>query len=263
VITGALGVGLLAGMLGGCSQVDRLVGPDAPATPAPPAPATPAPAVPPAVPTADTVRSTGTAVEVDGTVVLHVLAVDGGTQVRADTTDSGTELTLDPGDPSARVDVLLAPPAGATLAPQDDDSVVVLAADGGFLGGAGRPLSGPGAEPTGLTPQPDGALRFGGTGPVTTQVGARAVAGTDWGEREGGRSLAVEPTSWARTAGLAGEVGAWTELVRAVPEADTQVMHDQLTCHALGAPDKRTWNLEPWRPDVGLLMTLAASCNAT
>ncbi len=38
-------------------------------------------------------------------------------------------------------------------------------------------------------------------------------------------------------------------------------MHDQLTCHALGAPDKETWNLEPWRPDVGLLAVLAAACN--
>ena len=31
--------------------------------------------------------------------------------------------------------------------------------------------------------------------------------------------------------------------------------------HALGAPDKDSWNLEPWRPDVGLLATLTARCN--
>ncbi|MBC7292192.1 MAG: DUF2599 domain-containing protein, partial [Actinotalea sp.] len=40
-------------------------------------------------------------------------------------------------------------------------------------------------------------------------------------------------------------------------------MRDQLECHALGAPDKESWNLEPWRPDVGLLATLAARCNPT
>jgi hypothetical protein len=38
-------------------------------------------------------------------------------------------------------------------------------------------------------------------------------------------------------------------------------MHDQLVCHGIGAPDKATWNLEPWRPDVGLLAVLAAGCN--
>jgi hypothetical protein len=40
-------------------------------------------------------------------------------------------------------------------------------------------------------------------------------------------------------------------------------MRDQLACHALGAPDKATWNLEPWRPDVGLLLIMAAGCNPT
>jgi hypothetical protein len=32
-------------------------------------------------------------------------------------------------------------------------------------------------------------------------------------------------------------------------------------CHAVGAPDKSTWNLEPWRPDVGLILTATAQCN--
>jgi hypothetical protein len=165
--------------------------------------------------------------------------------------------------PSASFDVLLAAPAGATLTPQDDDSVVVLADDGTFLGGLGRPRLGPGAEPSRLTPLPDGVVRLTVSGAASVDVGAHALEGAEWGQREGGRSLAVEPTAWARDAGQAGEVGTWTELVRAVPEADTQTMRDQLTCHVLGAPDKATWNLEPWRPDVGLLMTLAASCNAT
>ncbi|WP_414647956.1 DUF2599 domain-containing protein [Cellulomonas sp.] len=40
-------------------------------------------------------------------------------------------------------------------------------------------------------------------------------------------------------------------------------MHDQFLCHALGAADKATWNLEPWRPDVGSMATLMARCNPT
>ncbi len=99
--------------------------------------------------------------------------------------------------------------------------------------------------------------------PLGTTLGTVAVEGTDWGDREGGRSLAVSPTDWARTAGQAGVDVAWAELVAADPEVDTSTMRDQLECHAIGAPDKPTWNLEPWRPDVGLLATMAARCNPT
>lgn len=98
---------------------------------------------------------------------------------------------------------------------------------------------------------------------VVVPLGTRAVRSTDWGEREGGRSLAVDPTAWARTAGQAGQELVWAQLVAAEPEVDTPTMHDQLVCHAVGAPDKATWNLEPWRPDVGLLATMAARCNPT
>ncbi|CPU68017.1 Protein of uncharacterised function (DUF2599) [Mycobacteroides abscessus] len=63
------------------------------------------------------------------------------------------------------------------------------------------------------------------------------------------------------TAGTATAGSAGTQVVAAEPEADTPTMHDQLVCHAVGAPDKATWNLEPWRPDVGLLATMSARCN--
>lgn len=96
---------------------------------------------------------------------------------------------------------------------------------------------------------------------VVVPLGTRAVRSTDWGEREGGRSLAVDPTAWARGAGQAGRELVWAQVVAAEPEADTPTMHDQLVCHAVGAPDKATWNLEPWRPDVGLLATMSARCN--
>lgn len=92
-------------------------------------------------------------------------------------------------------------------------------------------------------------------------VGTHAVESATWGENEGGRSLAVDPTNWARHAGQAGLDLIRTQLVAAEPDAGTATMGDQLVCHALGAPDKATWNLEPWRPDIGLIRTAAAQCN--
>lgn len=102
-----------------------------------------------------------------------------------------------------------------------------------------------------------------GTEPVrvTFVVGTQAIESATWGENEGGRSLAVDPTDWARRAGEAGLDLIRTQLVAAEPEADSTTMEHQLVCHAVGAPDKTTWNLEPWRPDVGLILTATAHCN--
>ncbi len=96
---------------------------------------------------------------------------------------------------------------------------------------------------------------------VTFAVGTQAIESATWGENEGGRSLAVDPTDWARRAGEAGLDLIRTQLVAAEPEADSTTMEHQLVCHVLGAPDKATWNLEPWRPDVGLILTATAHCN--
>lgn len=102
-----------------------------------------------------------------------------------------------------------------------------------------------------------------GTGPVqvTFAVGADAIESATWGENEGGRSLAVDPADWARHAGQAGLDLIRTQLVAAEPDAGSTTMDDQLVCHAVGAPDKATWNLEPWRPEVGLILTATAHCN--
>jgi len=255
---------MLVASLAGCGAVERLATPQPPGTAATTAPTAAAePSSSPAVPSVDVVRTSGTPVQAVAVTVLHVLPTGTAPQIRLEAQGDETVLTLDPGGVSAAVDVLLAAPAGAALAPQDDASIVALAGDGTFLGGAGRPSVAAGAAPVTLEPEPDGALHLRGTGPITLRVGADALLAADWGEREGGRSLAVEPSPWARTAGMAGEVGTWTELVRAYPEVDTQTMRDQLTCHVIGAPDKATWNLEPWRPDIGLLGTLAAACNQT
>ncbi|NNH05867.1 DUF2599 domain-containing protein [Cellulomonas fimi] len=96
---------------------------------------------------------------------------------------------------------------------------------------------------------------------TTLWLATRTVEATAWGDREGGESLAVTPTAWARASGAAAERLTWTQLVALEPRADSPTMRDQLSCHQLGAPDKATWNLEPWRPDVGWLSVVAARCN--
>ena len=88
-------------------------------------------------------------------------------------------------------------------------------------------------------------------------------------EDEGGRTLMVVPAQWVRDTARGINVAQtqaatnrlFDELVNAEPEANSQAMLDQLRCHVLGVPDKDSWNLEPWRPDVGLAATIAALCN--
>jgi hypothetical protein len=115
-----------------------------------------------------------------------------------------------------------------------------------------RPTQGP--SPSG-TASPTAPLT------VTFAVGTHALDGATWGDNEGGRSLAVDPADWARHAGQAGLDLIRTQLVAVEPDAGSTTMGDQLVCHAVGAPDKSTWNLEPWRPDVGLILTATAQCN--
>lgn len=168
---------------------------------------------------------------------------EGGT---VDGTDAGpTAGTPAPGAPRVRVALVDAHRAEVTL-------VRTAGTTSGGDGAAGAP-----AGDAGGTRTPDDAAAWD----VVVPLGTRAVRSTDWGEREGGRSLAVDPTAWARAAGQAGQELVWAQVVAAEPEADTPTMHDQLVCHAVGAPDKATWNLEPWRPDVGLLATMSARCN--
>ncbi len=161
---------------------------------------------------------------------------------------AGTDGTAALGTPNVHVEIVDARHAQVTLAP----------AAGTTSGSGAKAGSATDGGATGTTADDDT-----GTWDVVASLGTQAVRSTDWGEREGGRSLAVDATAWARVAGQAGQDLVWAQVVAVEPEADTPTMHDQLVCHAVGAPDKATWNLEPWRPDVGLLATMAARCNAT
>ncbi|QJW37923.1 DUF2599 domain-containing protein [Cellulosimicrobium protaetiae] len=162
-----------------------------------------------------------------------------------------------PGSPGVQVVLVDAHHAEVTLVPAAGAPSGITT---GSAAGADSADSAPGDDAGGTGSAGDGPAA---AWDVVVTLGTQAVRSTDWGDREGGRSLAVDPTAWARGAGQAGQELVWAQVVAAEPESDTPTMHDQLVCHAVGAPDKATWNLEPWRPDVGLLATMAARCNPT
>ena len=264
-----LGALLLAGCTGG-------PGPDATPGTASAAPSATATTDPDgAAPGAPAVRADGVPV-VSGAVTLSVLAPAGAPAGTA--TDDDAVLLAVPvpaDDPAATLVTVatLAPPEGGTVDVLDDLSAVVRDAGGSVLAGltapllddpAGRTVRVRTADDGSVTWLAEGAAGSGAAGgTVTATFAATAVLDATWRDLadEGGRSLAVEPTAWARRGSLAAEEAVWSALVAAEPEADAQNVRDQLTCHLIGAPDKATWNLEPWRPDVGLLETIAALCN--
>ncbi|WP_239476553.1 DUF2599 domain-containing protein [Nocardia arizonensis] len=87
-----------------------------------------------------------------------------------------------------------------------------------------------------------------------------------WTESVDGPRLMVFPTvAGRRTAAVGSDERAWQEVLAQAADAETPGMRDQFVCHwewaRLVAPNKPSWNLEPWRPDVGYQATVAASCN--
>ena len=232
-------------LLGACTTEPGEAGAEVSVPPPSSAPATP---------------STGPATEV---------TAGGSTLTVSAPVDEGVVDVVHHEDGTVAVRVGTAPDAPVTITLADrgrlrvnTDSSVTVLDDGGTAVAGLSPVSGRAlvtdADPTSvrLDPASDATV-------AETVLGTEAVESTSWGDREGGRSLAVAPTRWARSAGEAGRDLVWAELVADDPGVDTPVMHDQLVCHAIGAPAKETWNLEPWRPDVGLIAVLADRCNPT
>lgn len=103
-------------------------------------------------------------------------------------------------------------------------------------------------------------------------LGFDMIKSASWKYHSGyGWTLEVTPTGWARAnAGgyLPGKYG-WDELYAKYKNKGLNKnlggMRDQFICHqqvvALRAPNKPTWNLDEWRPDVSYVQTVNASCN--
>lgn len=208
-----------------------------------------------------------------GRILDVVLAGAGDLDVESEVPgfDGGADITATLTGPSATLEVTL---VGATAEVMADRSALLAAADGsGGLttprataahGGRARVATDVVGSSVVITPRT--RADDGATFPVevTVSFAPTAIERVVWADRlEGGRSLQVFPTPWGRTASQAAGAAAWDGVIALEPEADTDVMHKQLRCHLLGAPDKKSWNLEPWRPDVGYTQYLLARCNPT
>lgn len=93
------------------------------------------------------------------------------------------------------------------------------------------------------------------------------VTWAKWGDLS---SLRVYPTASARD--LSGRPGtrsqadqAWAEVLALSPDAAIPGMREQFICHwkfaELFEPGKSSWNLEPWRPEVGDEEMMSTGCN--
>ncbi|OLR65572.1 DUF2599 domain-containing protein [Peptoniphilus porci] len=84
-----------------------------------------------------------------------------------------------------------------------------------------------------------------------------------WQHRTDGVSLSLYPR---KTFYLDSTLeDAWSEVIYmhgSSPNwSNERGMYKQFKCHNMYAPNKRPWNLEPWRPNVSMSQTILAGCN--
>lgn len=101
---------------------------------------------------------------------------------------------------------------------------------------------------------------------IDPYAGLPLIDHIEWTHNADGSRLTVHPTEAGRATTFPGaDQRAWAEIRAADATADTPGMWEQFRCHwdwaRLVAPDKPTWNLEPWRPPVGYDATVEAACN--
>ena len=149
---------------------------------------------------------------------------------------------------------------------QADGGVALFDADGGLVTGLAPPTGLPATlvvrgETVRVARVTDPAADAP-AGLAVIEVGHDLLDNVQWVRRDGRDSLAVTPSDWQRRWPSTEVVTAgWQQVVARVPEADTPGMADQYRCHAQFAPDKEVFHLEPWRPAVGYLQTIASACN--
>ncbi|MGI5218640.1 DUF2599 domain-containing protein [Nocardia sp. CA-290969] len=117
---------------------------------------------------------------------------------------------------------------------------------------------------TGTSPAATGT--YTSTPVVDPYAGTPLVDRVEWTATVDGPRLMVYPTRAGRDTTFPGaDLRAWQEVRGFDPAADTPGMWDQFRCHwqwaRLIAPEKPSWNLEPWRPPVGYDATVDAACN--
>ena len=83
-----------------------------------------------------------------------------------------------------------------------------------------------------------------------------------WVNTKWGRSLHVYMTWYGYTTSFLVPGTAFDEVMQKAHIGWSGSMYNQFVCHAdLAPPWKESWNLDTWRPDVGLWQTLLKKCN--
>ena len=88
---------------------------------------------------------------------------------------------------------------------------------------------------------------------------------TGWIARDGAWSLSLNHKTWVQNPTTAMVKETWRTVVEKHYQ-DTKWYNatglwEQYDCHCLAARNKNPWNLEPWRPAVGGMQTIAKACN--
>ncbi len=111
-------------------------------------------------------------------------------------------------------------------------------------------------------PSASGGAGASGTAARSSLAADDLIQSARWVERGGRRSLEVVPGAAQRgSVDEATITAAWQQVLAVHPDADVPGMRDQYACHVLFAPDKDAFYLEPWRPAVGAVRTVAEGCN--
>lgn len=229
------------------------------ASPSTVAPTSEAPAPPEAPPTGDGVRAAGAPLGGAAPGAGALLVVTGAAVQPADAGDGSTLTTVT--GPAGTL-AWVASPAGGRSEVHEDGSVTLSDAAGTVVVALAAPAGAPAGRGSWRVDGDVLALDAPG-GTASFVVGVAALESATWGNAEGGRSLAVVPAPWVRGGGLAAQQAVASQLAAAEPEAASASMQAQLWCHVLGAPDKASWNVEPWRPEVPTTTLLLTACNPT
>jgi hypothetical protein len=177
---------------------------------------------------------------------------------------------------------VLTVPTGSTLVTDDNGAVLAVTGDGALIGGLAPPWALDGQHqkvPTHYEVRGNSVVQVvehKGAGvhyPVVADpyLGIDLISSARWVLHDEGWTLEVTPTWWARAnaGGYLPGANGWDELYAKYHNlglcCNLTGMRDQYICHqqivAVRDPNKPTWNIDEWRPDVGYPETVNASCN--
>ena len=211
-----------------------------------------------------------------------------------------TDLAIQPFNDSARILTILngvdSPseysykvnlPTGGEIKKDDNGGILVIDNKGSLIGGFATPwaIDSDGKKiPTHYEIRGDSVVQLvehldGETHyPVVADpwLWMNLIYSAEWTSSSAGQTLKVYPTNWARSlaftsASYAVGVAGWNELYSKYKNFGRGIkinltgMKDQYICHqqfvAVKDPKKTSWNLDEYRPNVGYLATVNASCN--